>query len=220
MRFPKRRADWKLGRWTAKRAVAIYLHIPDHPSDLARIEILPAPSGVPQVWIANHLAPAALSLSHSSGRAVCAVASSGCALGCDLELIEPRSESFVSDYFTAQERASISRVLPQDRPLFVTLLWSAKESTLKMLGVGLRVDTRCAAVNLVGEPQFCGAAQWRPLQVCAANGQRFDGWWQRADEFVRTVIAAPAPPPPIYLNGRRCARRDEYHPAAVPVPLR
>jgi hypothetical protein len=28
MRFAKRRTDWRLGRWTAKNAVAVYLNTP------------------------------------------------------------------------------------------------------------------------------------------------------------------------------------------------
>ena len=28
MRFAKRHADWRLGRWTAKRALAAYLNLP------------------------------------------------------------------------------------------------------------------------------------------------------------------------------------------------
>lgn len=200
MHFPKRRADWKLGRWTAKRAVATYLNLPGGLPDLAVIEILPTPSGAPQVWLANQSAPLTISISHSSGTAVCAVAPFGAVLGCDLELIEPRSEVFVLDYFTMEERATISRVLPEDRSLFVNLLWSAKESALKTLGEGLRLDTRSVVVNLVSQSQLCPATAWQPLQVCVANGQRFDGWWQWAADFVRTLIAAPAPAPPISIS--------------------
>lgn len=209
MRLAKRRADWKLGRWTAKRAVATYLNIPGNPSDLAEVEILPAPSGLPQVWIAHQLAPVAISISHSFGRAVCAVASSSAALGCDLELIEPRSESFVMDYFATEERALISRVLSKDRALFVTLLWSAKESALKTLGMGLRLDTRCVVVDLVEEAyssdrkepvELFRASPWQQLKVHSADGQGFVGWWQSIDDFVRTIVAAPAPSPPICLD--------------------
>ena len=114
MRFPKRRADWRLGRWTAKRAVAAYLSLTGRASDLAAIQILPAPSGAPRAWFKKQSAPVEISISHSSGRAICAVAPSGAALGCDLELIETRSECFVDDYFTTEERATISRVSPSN----------------------------------------------------------------------------------------------------------
>ena len=53
MHFAKRRADWRLGRWTAKQALAAYLHLPDDPHALAGIEIRPAPSGAPETFLAN-----------------------------------------------------------------------------------------------------------------------------------------------------------------------
>ena len=46
MRFPKMSADWRLGRWTAKRALACYLGMPG-PEVLRKIEIRPEPSGAP-----------------------------------------------------------------------------------------------------------------------------------------------------------------------------
>ena len=45
LRFAKRRADWRLGRWTAKRAAAAYLNLPGDPRSLREIEVRPAPSG-------------------------------------------------------------------------------------------------------------------------------------------------------------------------------
>ncbi len=216
MRFAKRRADWRLGRWTAKQAVAACLNLGGYPADLAAIEVLPAPSGAPQAWFQKQLAPWVISISHSSGRAICAVAPSGAGLGCDLELIETRSENFVSDYFTPEEQAAISRVSPNERAQLVTLLWSAKESALKMLGVGLRVDTRLVAVNLVEDSQpvrencvphtvddsdrACYSKLWQQLQVSYADGRTLDGWWQRTGYFLRTVVAVPAPDLPILIH--------------------
>ena len=51
MRFAKRRADWRLGRWTAKRALSVYLDVPAHPQVFKKIEIRPAPSGAPEVFL-------------------------------------------------------------------------------------------------------------------------------------------------------------------------
>jgi len=100
-RFAKRRADWRLGRWTAKHAVASFLNLPAYPQALANVEIRPAPSGAPEAFVANAPAPASISLSHRDGTALCAIASSRAGLkvdlGCDLEIVEPRSEAFVGD---------------------------------------------------------------------------------------------------------------------------
>ena len=73
LRFAKRRADWRLGRWTAKRALAVYLNLPNDPQALRDIEVRPAPSGAPEVFVANQAAAVTISLSHRNGVAACAV---------------------------------------------------------------------------------------------------------------------------------------------------
>jgi 4'-phosphopantetheinyl transferase len=211
MRFAKRRADWRLGRWAAKRTAAAYLDLPGDPRALQEIEIRPAPSGAPQVFVRNQLAAVTISISHRAGIAVCAIAKGGAALGCDLELIEPRDGSFVADYFTSEEQEVISREPAEDRPQLVTVLWSAKESTLKALHEGLRLDTRCVAVTFdaqtdhepaVGALRHCpGLNHWYPLQVCYARGEIFHGWWQSTGQLVRTLVGAPSPLPPLFLKG-------------------
>jgi 4'-phosphopantetheinyl transferase len=181
LRIPYRRADWRLGRWVAKQAVAAWLGIEPH-----RIEIRPAPDGAPEAFLDGAPAPVALSISHRAGRAACAVAPAGTALGVDLELIEPRSDEFVQDYFTPAEQELIAK----DRLLHATLLWSAKESALKALREGLRMDTREVEVSL---PEGEGSNGWSPLTVRRlATGEVFEGWWRREGELVMTVAAAPA----------------------------
>jgi 4'-phosphopantetheinyl transferase len=199
MRFAKRRADWRLGRWTAKGAVASFLKMPADAQALAQIEIRPASSGAPEVFIANDPAAVAVSISHRSGAAICAVAMSGVDLGCDQEVIEPRSEAFVADYFTQDEQALVAQVCEAERSRLLALLWSAKESALKALREGLRLDTRSVVVSL-GEGTL-DLNGWSPLQVRCADGRSFDGWWQQAHGVVRTLVANPPPDSPILLNG-------------------
>jgi 4'-phosphopantetheinyl transferase len=201
LRFAKRRADWRLGRWTAKRALAVCLNLPLDHRALAGIEIRPAPSGVPEVFLANTPADVTISLSHRAGRAVCAVGLSGAALGCDLEIIEQHSDAFVADYFTTEEQGLVARASAADRLRLVTLLWSGKESMLKALGAGLRLDTRTVIVSLVDEDTAeCAANTWRPLHVRDTTGQSFQGWWRHTGTLLRTVVAAPPPVPPIILK--------------------
>jgi len=196
MRFAKRRADWRLGRWTAKCAVASFLEMPADPPALAQIEVRPASSGAPEVFIANDPAAITVSISHRSGAAICAVTMSGVDLGCDQEVIEARSEAFVADYFTEGEQALVARVCEAERSRLVTLLWSAKESALKALREGLRLDTRTVAVSPVdGGFDLNG---WSPLRVCA-DGRSLQGWWQQADSVVRTFVADPPSDSPILL---------------------
>jgi 4'-phosphopantetheinyl transferase len=210
LRFPKRRTDWRLGRWTAKRALASHLKLPAIPQVLARIEIHPGLSGAPEMFFQSEPAMVTISLSHSAGRAACAVATSNVELGCDLEITEPRSDIFISDYFTADEQTLIAQAPATDRARLVTLLWSAKESALKALHTGLRLDTRSVIVSVDASFDLKG---WSPLQVRHVYGRFFHGWWQHNDSFARTLVASSKPDSPILLRapayspdrGSRCA---------------
>ncbi len=207
LRFAKRRADWRLGRWTAKRALAACLNLPGDLPALANIEIRAAPSGAPEVFLFSTATPATISLSHRDGTAICVVGPCGHNLGCDLETIEPRSEAFIADYFTISEQALVDRVRAEDRPPLVALLWSAKESTLKALHEGLRLDTNCVeAIPLDASSQpvnsllTAGEDSWRPLRVCYNGTQVFHGWWRFAGHLVRTVVSAVPLHPPVPLT--------------------
>jgi 4'-phosphopantetheinyl transferase len=211
LRFPKRRGDWRLGRWTAKRAVSAYLKLSSDPAALATVEIRAAPDGAPEVFLGDEPAAFAISLSHCAGTAVCAVMPSPGAVGCDLELIEPRSRAFFDDYFTAEEQTMVLRMPEAERVGLLTLLWSAKESALKALRVGLRADTRSVAVSLldslsedVGHPavgllaEFQG--RWSPLRAVCDSGRVFQGWWRQAGSLMYTTVADPPPSLPIQLE--------------------
>ena len=216
MRFAKRRADWRLGRWTAKLAAAAYLGLYAGPHTLQKIEVCPAPSGAPELFLKGRPAPVGISISHRAGIAICAIATY-VALGCDVELIELRDESFVTDYFTGAEQEQIRRAPSQDRLRLVTVLWSAKESALKALRHGLRLDTRNVAVTLLS-PVDSGVSCWYPLLVRSAAGEVLHGWWQSTERLVRTLAAHPAPAAPLPLqaalgcNGAtaRAAARPRY----------
>lgn len=189
MRFAKRRADWRLGRWTAKRALACCLGLISDSHTLAQIEICPASSGAPEVFIARRKQMLNLSLSHCSGRALCALTLSGTSLGCDLELAEARHEAFLTDYFTFDEQDCVRTAPPSARWRVLALLWSSKESALKALQMGLRLDTRLALVSFP-DTQLSDDF-WRPLQVSCPNETLFVGWHSAKGDFVRTVVTAP-----------------------------
>ncbi len=223
MRFAKRRTDWRFGRWTAKHAVAAYLDLPSHSQSLAEIEIRASLSGAPDAFVSNQAAAVTISLSHRAGRAFCAVAPSQVALGCDLEVVEPRADVFVADYFTSEEQAAVAQSPVTKRSQRIALIWSAKESALKALRVGLRFDTRSVVVSLdeaIGRgndrnalsnqdsapalgPPFVSEG-WQPLHVRYTD-QSFHGWWRQTGDLVRTLVSSPAPRPPIALQiGTRC----------------
>lgn len=197
--FPGRRLDFRLGRWTAKRAVAAWL---GGCEELARIAVRTSADGAPLVLVDGEPAPLEISFSHRDGRAACAVAPAGTRLGCDLEWVEPRSDAFVQDYFVPAEVELVMLAPVEERPLFANLIWSAKESALKALKTGLREDTRSVEVKLLDT----APRDWGRLEVIRpASGEVFRGWWRREDGWVLTLVADPAPASPGYLTIRPTA---------------
>jgi 4'-phosphopantetheinyl transferase len=194
MRFPKRRGEFRLGRWTAKTALALYLGRGRSAAELRAIEIDRAPDGAPLPLLDGRPAGAFVTMTDRADQAVCVVGPPGSAIGCDLELIEPRSDAFVADYLTGPEQRLVLDAAPGEaRELVANLIWSGKESALKVLRSGLRRDTRSVAVSLPERPAVLG---WSALQVTAAEGLEFPGWWRRFGSFVLTLAAAgPCPPP-------------------------
>lgn len=228
---PKRRRDWLLGRWTAKRLIqahyaaasgfqpALDSFTVTQDSDGAPyvVSCHPALSGAPEDDVPARL-PLALSISHSHGYAFCAVCCTNAHpihLGADLELVEPRGAGFVHDYFTAEEQHALASAPPALADLLVTATWSAKESVLKALRLGLRVDTRTVQCMVPpAQPRMwstfsidiCGAVQ--PAHAAAAHAEAahagtvhaeparaeplpagiphgFTGWWRVMDNRLR-----------------------------------
>ena len=193
--FPKRHSDWRLGRWTAKNAVASCMQMAG--ISLAEIEIRAAKSGAPEVFLRGSPLRITISLSHRDGIAACALVLEIARLGCDLETVEPHGEAFLADYFTAQEQEFIRG--GQDRDCLAAILWSAKESALKLLGEGLRMDTRAVVVSLSGASR----EGWNALQVRhQSSGEIFQGWWYQSGRVIRTVVGNPAPISPISLTAQ------------------
>jgi 4'-phosphopantetheinyl transferase len=188
LRLPKRRAEWRLGRYAAKQLLAACLGAAAPSPEV--LSIRAAPDGAPEAFAAGHPLPYTVSISHRDGRAFCAAVPGAAAFGCDLERIEPRSDAFVADYFTAAEQTLVAAA-PADRyALAANLVWSAKESALKALREGLRLDTRRVEVSLPTWPEGEG---WQPLAVrYTPDGRRFDGWWRQQDGFVLCVAGRPA----------------------------
>ena len=189
MKFAKRRNDFLVSRWTAKLALAQVLG-PD-PQEPSRIEVRHAPTGAPLAFSDGEPAPCSISLTDRAGWAVCLIGPPDRLVGCDLELVEERSAVFVADWFTESERTAVA-VPGTDPDVLVNLIWSAKESALKVLQTGLRRDTRSVEVTLHDE----AVGEWRALTVRAVEGPEFPGWWCRHGDFLLTVAAdAPLPPP-------------------------
>ena len=185
LKLDKRRNDWRLGRWLARRAAFAALG-----GEAPELAIIAAPDGAPEVHGAG--SAMALTISHSHGRGLAAAAAGTPRLGCDLELVEPRSERFVRDWLTGDESARIRSAAEDERPLLANLCWSAKEAASKVLRVGLRFDTRSFAVDLPAPGALAGTrtAAWQTISVTAVkSGESFEGVWRARAGFVETLLA-------------------------------
>jgi 4'-phosphopantetheinyl transferase len=209
---PKRRRDWLLGRWTAKQLIQSHLAAvvglrpaldsftvtqdPDGAPyavsrDPALLEALPTALRLDRL-------PLVVTISHSHGYAFCAVCEDGDGehhLGADIELVETRERAFVQDFFSEPERAVLAGAPSAQADLLITAMWSAKESVLKALRMGLRIDTR--RVQCLIAPDEPRAWTRFGIELCAPLGKpaattrvnlpqgEFTGWWRIVENRLR-----------------------------------
>jgi phosphopantetheinyl transferase len=214
LRFPKRREEWLLGRWTAKQLLRRSL---EGYRDLAlsAIDVGADPDGAPYLSVPGEgRLPVSLSISHRAGRAVCALSPAlSPSIGVDLERVEPRAKAFVDDFYTAGEAARVWACAPHVRDTLVTVMWSVKEAVLKAFREGLRLDTRAVEVRhvagLEADPvdieetrpppalplhrvgDGATSERWQAVQVaCSVRGAlRVAAWWQPEGDSMLAMAA-------------------------------
>lgn len=189
------------------------------------------PSGAPAVrLVGDHPAvralpeqlPVCVSNSHSRDHALCGLVWLDgfeaprpiASIGVDLEWVEPRSDGFVRDFLTEPERAYCGAVSGEARHLRANMIWSAKESVLKVVQRGLTLDTwwlSCLPAS-DAEADWLAASitpvdgEWEPLEVTCdprfpTGGLTFRVLWREVLGFVVTIavgveapsFSAPAP---------------------------
>ena len=188
-RAAARRRDFRVGRFAARRALAL-LGGEDRPAAARGFEVRPSPGGAPQAFRHGVALDVTLSIGHSAGRAAAAVRSGNVALGCDLETVEERSRAFVLDYFTPAEQAFADAAPADGRR--ATLVWSAKEAVMKALGEGLRLAP--ATVEVRPDVHRVSAGGWRRFALSAPGaGPTLRGFWRDKGELVLTVAAEDEP---------------------------
>jgi 4'-phosphopantetheinyl transferase len=186
LRFPKRRQDWLLGRWTAK-----YLLQKVHPDcsteKIVDISILKAKNGAPYISLENENLSGMLSLTHRGKIAVAAwCGHPQIKLGVDLEEIEPKQDNFINDFFTSDEAAQVFALPAEQRAWSASLIWSAKESMLKVLQSGLSMDTRQIAI---GRLQGFGTSGWQVIPILRTpNRMKYQAlFWRTINSGVLTM---------------------------------
>ncbi len=184
----KRRRDWRLGRFTAKAVVAARFG-----AEPARVEVLGGPGGAPVAQVAGTSAAVSLSISHRADRALAVVGDAGASLGCDLEVVEARSDAFVAEWMAPTEQALVRGAASERRALLANLVWTAKEASAKARSEGLRLNIRRAVV----EPRLDAAPvsdDWRTLRVDWDAGGADRGFWRTDPGWVMAVVTDDGPP--------------------------
>ena len=184
LRFPQRRAEWLLGRWTAKRLLQTSSELLSG-LPLSDWTVANEADGRPYASLGGIRLQGCLSISHRSGQAACAWLSNGnIGLGIDLEIVEPRTDAFIKDYFTNAEQVLTAG---RQRERNAVLVWSAKEAMLKALGIGLRLDTRSIEVLRISADEVF--PDWHALDVRSLVQPELQ-WrvgWQTSGETILTL---------------------------------
>lgn len=187
LKFEKRRLDWLLGRWTAKNAVRLFSKVHDLSIPevlISEIEICAAENGAPEVFYHSKRIPVVISISHSNGIGLCAINISPFKIGCDAEIIEARTPLFLQDYFKESEKDFIKSQETSDKDLWINLIWSIKEATLKAKRTGLRIDPLRVEVEF---PIDLIDNDWKPVRTSLLESKEvFWGYWRQCKKMIYT----------------------------------
>jgi 4'-phosphopantetheinyl transferase len=188
----KRRADWRLGRWTAKALIADVLGVPPR-----RTSVEAASDGAPEALVDGAPSGLSLSLSHRDGVAVAATAALPTRVGIDLETLEARSDAFVREWLSVEEQHALPPA-GDARDVCVLACWTGKEASAKVLREGLRLDVRQATVVARR-----AGGDWTPLEVTwGTEGIAHQGWLCHAERAVIAVVTDPPTGPPVAVEGQ------------------
>ncbi len=194
----KRRQEWLLGRWTAKRLLLAASGLAgDELHLLQSLAIENDRQGAPYAaWeppYDSNEVPYDLSVSHSHEHAFCALMNRAEGrIGADIEWIEPRHAGFCDEYFSSRENSLVRRVPGHEKDAYITAVWSAKESILKALHLGLTIDTRSLTCKI--DPGSTSIGHWNQFDIVLnpslsrySPGATWIGWWQRRENFILTI---------------------------------
>ncbi len=167
----KRQFEWICSRIISKKLINQILkgekiNFPD-------IRIQKEETGQPYIYITGQgRLEGRFTLSHSNGFVFCGYSpAKELIFGFDLEKIEARSLEFVQDYFTPREIELYQALEGKDKDEYTTMVWSAKESVLKTLGLGLSIDTR--KVEIIPSEDSSRLTGWNSCSVKVGKQDEF-----------------------------------------------
>ncbi|MHA1911101.1 MAG: 4'-phosphopantetheinyl transferase superfamily protein, partial [Candidatus Kariarchaeaceae archaeon] len=150
-KFPKRQIDWLGGRLAVKEAASKLISF-----DWTQTSVKNRKSGEPYLEFSEdlnlsyHEVPL-ISITHRDSYAVGA-ASSNRKVAIDLEVVENRSSSFLSEAFS-EEEITVMKAQGLD-DLMINRCWAAKEAAVKLLSTGLKVDLYQLSIQKIGNSKI------------------------------------------------------------------
>lgn len=200
-KIPKRQDEWLASRITAKLLMAALLKV----DSLRKKDISIQKESTGQPYICIHgqgRIEGRFSLSHSHGKVFCGYTHDpDFIFGLDLEMIEERRSEFIEDYFTPREMENYHLSSASEKDIYNTLVWSAKEATLKAAGRGLSIDTR--KVEVIPRAGISEIVNWNTCDVEINDGsvERYKVLWNEMGGFIRTIsFTAGTQVNPIRIN--------------------
>ncbi|MCU0467717.1 MAG: 4'-phosphopantetheinyl transferase superfamily protein [Arcicella sp.] len=142
-RNEKRQMSFILGRYTAKMAISSLCNF----SPINQIFIDAGVFNQPIVKRPN-LPNICVSISHNELSSIALAYPEDYPMGIDLECIDEDRILNIPEFFTPHEH-NLSAILYNNKPLFYTILWTAKESLSKVLKTGLTTGFNTLEVSTI-----------------------------------------------------------------------
>jgi len=196
LKFPKRRSDWTLGRFTVKtllqESILGDLELKDFyilPGE-KRAPVLHVPQGVSNARRPSNARGTSItvSISHSHQKTFCITSDNHQNIGCDLELIEDRSPNFLKDYFTKKEHSLFEDLWKKylDSKTYFTLCWSAKEAVMKATRLGMSLHPKKIQLKNVEIED----AEWNKIEILnLKTDQNYYGYWKENDGMIYVYLS-------------------------------
>jgi len=162
LKYPKRQHSYLLGRYCAKQAVAAYLQN----------------DGMTNVWIENgvfqqpivyhsHPTDVQVSISHTDALGIALAFPEPHPMGIDVEVINETHTETIQTQLTLAEQQHAA--LFNNKHMFFTLLWTAKEALSKALKCGLMIPMEILEIDEIKRKGNCWQSTFKLFQQYEAR---------------------------------------------------